>query len=132
MQRQHRLREGEAVKLRMLALISVMLCATSLSGCASFIVHAGRPLQDVGWRESLQVGESTREEVLSVLGEPVGRGRALLPIDEGDASRTVWTYYYEEATMKDARRLFLFVFLDGELYDGYLWFSSLPGPMPVD
>jgi hypothetical protein len=54
------------------------------------------------------------------------QGRALLPIDEGDAPRTVLTYYYEQATMQDARRLFLFVFLDGDRYDGYLWFSSLP------
>jgi len=110
-----------------MALAALALCAVGLTGCATVMFQAGRPLQDAEWREALQVGSSTREDVLRVLGEPVGQGRALLPIDESDSPRTVFTYYYEQATTQDARRLFLFVFLDGDRYDGYLWFSSLPG-----
>ena len=35
-------------------------------------------------------------------------------------------YYREEATPSDAHRMFLFVFLHQDRYEGYLWFSSLP------
>jgi len=108
--------------------VAFALSAVCLTGCATVMFQAGRPLQDEDWRDTLRVGQSSREDVLRVLGEPVGRGRALLPIDEGDAPRNVLTYYYEQATMQDARRLFLFIFLDGDRYDGYLWFSSLPAP----
>jgi len=38
----------------------------------------------------------------------------------------MWSYYYEEGTLKDARRIFLFVYFDQDMYDGYMWFSSLP------
>lgn len=39
----------------------------------------------------------------------------------------MWSYYYEEGTLKDDRRMFLFVyFTPDNLYEGYLWFSSLP------
>jgi hypothetical protein len=111
-----------------LGVIATIGCAALVTGCASIVVRGGRPLQTAGWQEALHVGTSTREEVMRVLGEPIGQGRALLPVDVGEDPRTVWTYYYEEATMEDARRLFLFVFLNGERYDGYLWFSSLPAP----
>lgn len=115
------------MKSRSLAAIAATCSVALLTGCVSLEIRSGRPLQDPDWRQALHVGASTREDVLRVLGEPAGRGRALLPVDEGEVPRTVWSYYYEEATMKDARRLFLFVFLDGDSYDGYLWFSSLPG-----
>jgi hypothetical protein len=69
--------------------------------------------------------ESTREEVLAVLGAPEGKGREMLPMTA--APRTTWQYYYEEGTLQDARRTFLFVYFDGDLYDGYFWVSSLPG-----
>lgn len=114
------------MKSRAVAFTATVVLTMFAAGCVSIEVRSGKSLRDPNWQEALEVGTSTREEVLGVLGEPVGRGRALLPVDEGDSPRTVWTYYYEEATMEDARRLFLFVFLEGDRYDGYLWFSSLP------
>ena len=114
------------MKSRALALTATIALVMFAAGCASISLRSGQALRDPNWGEKLEVGTSSRDDVLSVLGEPVGRGRALLPVDEGDAPRTVWTYYYEEASMEDARRLFLFVFLEGDRYDGYLWFSSLP------
>ena len=43
-----------------------------------------------------------------------------------DSPRDLWVYYYEEGSLSDARRTFLFVFFLGDQYDGYMWFSSLP------
>ncbi len=40
--------------------------------------------------------------------------------------RVMWSYYYEEGTLQDVRRTFLFVYFDGDLFDGYFWVSSLP------
>ena len=73
---------------------------------------------------ALRPGESTRADVLAALGEPSGKGRAMLPIHP--KPRTMWFYYYGEATMQDIRRVLLFVYFDGEKYDGYMWFSSFP------
>ena len=42
-----------------------------------------------------------------------------------------WTYYYEAGTFRDARRQYLWVYFDGDVYDGYMWFSSLGGQLAV-
>jgi hypothetical protein len=105
-----------------LLLICLMVLLISVSGC-SINYRAGR-LPDVASLEtSLHPGKSTQEDVAKVLGEPFGKGKEMLPI--GLKPRTLWSYYYEEGSLQDARRLFLFVFLDGDKYDGYMWFSSL-------
>jgi hypothetical protein len=113
------------------ALATALLIASSLlaTGCISARLEMGRRV-DPGLLETrLRIGQSTRADVLATLGEPSGRGRGLLPIDA--APKTVWAYYYEEGViesseLKDSRRLFLWVYLDGDRYDGYMWFSSLP------
>jgi hypothetical protein len=82
--------------------------------------------------ESLQIGKSTQADVLAVLGKPNGEGVTMLPIDA--KARKMWSYYYEEGTVKvrdgggidaDMRRTFLFIYFDDDSYDGYMWFSSL-------
>lgn len=96
-------------------------------------IRAGKK-PDVGaLTKSLQVGKSTQQAVQAALGNPDGRGRSMLPWQS--SPRTVWSYYYEEGVIdmgganSDDRRIFLFVFFDGDRYDGYLWFSSLkPSP----
>ena len=73
----------------------------------------------------LTVGESGMIEVEKILGKPYGKGRSLLPFQ--DTVVNVWSYYYEEGTLEDDRRTFLFVYIDDEeKYSGYMWFSSLP------
>ncbi len=58
----------------------------------------------------------------------------MLPID--DEMRDTWTYYYEEGSVNadegssagvsaESRRIFLFVYFEKGIYDGYMWFSSL-------
>jgi hypothetical protein len=118
---------GAAACLRGFA--ALLVAVGLVTGCGTFNVRVGkRP--DVGVLQgTLKPGASTREQVRAALGEPYGRGRTMLPWHA--SPRTVWSYYYEEATISlgggesDDRRIFLFVFLDGDRYDGHLWFSSL-------
>jgi hypothetical protein len=60
---------------------------------------------------------------------------ARLPIDPRPNAGAMWSYYYEEALVRDilsqhpsieSRRIFVFVFFDEDRYEGYMWFSSLP------
>ncbi len=114
---------------RLLAFGLVIVSSVAVSGCISGRMEMGRRVDPARLETSLRIGESTRADVLAALGQPNGRGRGLLPIDA--TVKTVWSYYYEESTiesneLKDSRRMFLWVYLDGDRYDGYMWFSSLP------
>ena len=84
-----------------------------------------RPNTDV-LEKSFSLGESTRADVVSVLGEPSGKGRAELPMDPKRRTISIWSYFYMEATQQEARGMWLFVYFDEDRYDGYMWFSSLP------
>jgi hypothetical protein len=119
----HSLQEKPSIPRQSVALLFLVLAITlTTSGC-NIQMRAGRLPDMQALEGSLQPGESTRLDVLRVLGEPFGRGREMLPI--GQKPRTLWSYYYEEGSLQDDRRMFLFIFLDGDKYDGYMWFSSL-------
>lgn len=112
-------------------LVAGLLVASSLAGtgCISARMEVGRRIDPALLETSLRIGASTRADVLAALGEPHGRGRGLLPIDA--APKTVWSYFYEQTViesseLRDSRRMFLWIYLDGDRYDGYMWFSSLP------
>ncbi len=94
-----------------------------VAGCGDFRMEVGRRPNLDPLETSLRVGQSSSADVLAALGTPEGKGMAMLPIDA--KPRMVWSYYYEEGSMKDDRRIFLFVFLIEDRYDGYMWFSSL-------
>jgi len=111
---------SQFVKLRVLYLL---LFSPIALGCDIRMRIGNRPNTDL-LETALRVGESTRADVLAALGQPFGTGKAMLPIDP--KPRTMWSYYYEEGDLKDARRIFLFVYFDQDRYDGYMWFSSLP------
>ena len=119
-----RLREGLG-RLAGIGILSLVVVFSPMAaGCGNIRIRMGnRPDTDV-LEESLRLEESTRADVLAVLGLPYGKGRVMLPIDT--KPRTIWSYYYEEGDLKDARRIFLFVYFDQDRYDGYMWFSSLP------
>ncbi len=96
-----------------------------LAGCLDVRVRAGTSVDERLLEQSLVMGKSTMDDVRNVLGEPFGRGASMLPMQ--DAPRTMWSYYYEEGTLKDDRRKFLFVYFSPDnRYEGYMWFSSLP------
>lgn len=108
-----------------LSAFSLLLASLLLQGCVEFKMRAGtRP--DVSLLEQkLEMNVSTKEEVATLLGQPFGTGGAMLPFH--DAPRDMWSYYYEEGTLEDDRRLFLFVYFNAAgRYEGYMWFSSLP------
>ena len=107
-------------------LLASILCAICLTtGCSDITIRTGVPPDITALGAQLRSHESNQQEVLSVLGRPYGEGRALMPFDT--RAKTVWTYYYEEGTLEDFRRTFLFVFFEDNRFDGYLWFSSFPG-----
>ena len=127
----HRIDRYHGVSSRsMYCLVFFLLSLILLSiwGCGGPVIKFGRMPDTTRLEESLKPETSTRDDVLEVLGEPRNGGGAMLPLH--DSPRDMWVYYYEEGTMTDDRRIFLFVFFKEDLYDGYLWFSSLHGTNP--
>ena len=108
-------------------LIMAILSAFLFSACMDMQFRMGKKTNPEVLEKALRPGVSNSKDVLAALGEPFGKGMAMLPITH-ETPRTMWTYYYGEADMKDGRGMYLFVFLDRDLYDGYMWFSSLQRP----
>lgn len=109
------------IYLLLLFLIFISLLS---NGCMDIHMRIGkRPNPDV-LEKNLRIGQSSTSDILAALGEPDGKGREMLPIVQ--QPRTLWSYYYEEGDLKDSRRIFLFVFIKQDRYNGYMWFSSLP------
>lgn len=102
----------------------VVLLLLGCAGCGNVRYYVSRQIELDAIESRLRMKESTREDVLAVLGPPEGKGREMLPMTP--SPRTLWSYYYEEGTFQDARRVFLFVYFDGDIFDGYFWVSSLP------
>jgi len=73
--------------------------------------------------EELTPQVSTKEDVLHVLGPPRGYGMAKMI--EVAGPRTIWYYESMDASSMKIRIAMLLVFFDGELFDGYMWFSSI-------
>jgi len=112
------------LRLLTLGCLVMLLLSPIALGCGDIRMRIGNRPNTDRLETALRVGESTRADVRAALGEPFGTGRSMLPIDP--APRTVWSYYYEEGDLKEARRIFLFVYFNQDRYDGYMWFSSLP------
>ena len=116
-----------------------LICLLSLlsASCSSTNYYAGTRPVTAALETTLRPGKSTPAEVIAALGKPNGRrGAIMLPILDKQARET-WTYYFEKGYVKatdsgaldmDSWRTFLFVYFDDGVYDGYLWFSSLPQP----
>jgi len=100
-------------------MLAIALLA-ALGGCASKIVYGTLP--DTDALKSLQVGKSRGDEVKSVLGEP--RGKGMVHFGEVEAMRNLWSYEYTEVEGQAIRLKMLLVFMDGDTFDGYLWFSA--------
>jgi len=102
----------------------VALLLLGCTGCGNVRFYVSRQIDLDALESQLRIKESTRKDVLAVLGAPEGKGREMLPMTP--APRTMWSYYFEEGTLQDARRTFLFVYFDGDIFDGYFWVSSIP------
>lgn len=71
---------------------------------------------------SLKRGESTEADVLLALGEPLGRGMARLSASA--APRKVLQFELRQVQGGIGRQTVLLVFLEGERFDGYVWYAS--------
>ena len=119
-------RDGMARARRRAVAIGIALAAALLvQGCVEIRMRVGARPDVTVLETKLEMRRSTRDDVRALLGTPFGEGAAMLPFH--DSPRDMWSYYYEEGTLKDDRRMFLFVYFTAdERYDGYMWFSSLP------
>jgi hypothetical protein len=115
--------------------IAIIVVAAAVSGCGQLNIRLGSlpPMERL--ERDLVIGQSTRVDIERVLGRPTAEGRSLLPVDPEGKTYNLWTYYYAEAEIvglkgKDARGLYLYIYLDGDRYQGYLWFSSLRQSIP--
>ena len=102
----------------------VALLLLGCAGCGNIRFYVSHQIDLDAIESRLRLKESTREDVEAVLGAPEGKGREMLPMTPDP--RSMWSYYYEEGTLQDVRRVFLFVYFDGDVFDGYFWVSSLP------
>jgi len=113
------------MKMRIILLMIVLL---GLGGCGTVQFRIGNEFNPGVLERALKTGISTRANVKALLGKPYGTGKTLMPFH--DSPRTVWTYFYEIGNVDfgggnshDHRR-YLFVYFDGDFYDGYMWFDS--------
>lgn len=117
---------------RAMAWLVTLTFAWLLTACGTVRIEAGTTF-DTGKLESeLRPGISTQRDVEAALGQPYGKGGALLPFH--DAPRVTWTYFQERGdidlgsgSMND-QRVYLFVFFRGDTYDSYMWFTSALAP----
>lgn len=73
--------------------------------------------------ESLMPQISTKADVLQALGPP--RGYGVASMQGVERPRTIWYYESSEIKGKTVRLAMILVFFEGEIYDGYMWFSSM-------
>lgn len=123
-------RRGGSARLGLVSLLALAGAACAADGMRW---QTGRIPDVDALEQRLVVGQSTAEEVRTVLGEPAGEGAVMMPkIDQ--KSRRLWSYYYSRNMVRgtdggasgDSRRIALFVYFDDGRLDGYQWFSTLP------
>jgi hypothetical protein len=119
--------------VRTIAAIVASALALLLISCGTIRMEAGAPF-DPGKLESvLRTGVSTQSDVRAALGEPYGKGGALLPFH--DAPRITWTYFQERGSVDMGKgdmndeRVYCFVFFAGDKFDSYMWFTSAMTPV---
>lgn len=99
--------------------LSLVLCGVVTSACIS--LKYGSPLVTEGL-EALQLGESTRADVLLALGQPRGNGSVRLRQDP--EPRDIMFYEFIQTNGKNVELEILLVFMLEDAYDGSLWFAS--------
>lgn len=119
---------------RWLAACLAALVALLLAACGTVQVEGGAPFDPGRLESALRPGISTQVDVTAALGEPYGKGGALLPFH--DRPRTAWTYFLERGNVDlgkgemNDERVYLFVFFAGDKFDSYMWFTSVLSPTP--
>ncbi len=91
-------------------------------GCSIPPISDGRPAP-TNRLESLETGVSTKIDVRAALGEPRGNGMVHHTTDPA-TRRSIWYFEYVQAKDDQLGLKILLVFLDGDTYDGHLWFAA--------
>ena len=106
----------------------ILISLLTVSGCGTINYKTGKNFEPSLLESRLISGVSNCAQVQKTLGTPFGKGLALMPYHA--SPRTIWTYYFDEGSLNlsggdntDKQKL-LFVFLDGDTYEGYMWFDS--------
>jgi len=112
----------------------ILTLALFTAACSMDInLHMGHRPDPAGLEQRLRIGESSTVDVVAVLGPPDAKGEVMLPLQQ--RPMVMWLYSYEEIATRlilpvtnthDPRSLVMFVFFDGDTYQGSLWASSLP------
>ena len=106
----------------MLVQTILLMTILGLSGCADLRLRMGTETQPQNIESVLRFDESTQSDVRQLFGAPDGVGAYVSPIT-GEYS-TVWSYYFAEGTMKTMDDIYLFVYFDNDIYEGYLWLKN--------
>ena len=109
-------------------LVLLILAATSACSPSASVGHMP-PVAPL--TSDLVIGVSTRNDVRRSLGDPSGEGEYLFIADY--RPREVWLYHEMKLTdakavhdtiVMNMRHQVLLVFLKGDRYDGYMWYSN--------
>ncbi len=102
--------------------LALLLVSMLLAGCAMGPIDLGRPIPTDRLAQ-LKPGTSGLPDVLAVLGEPQGRGKAVLP---GAPPLDLLLYESDrmEGTKMRMKMLIVFVHRSTGVYEGYMWFNS--------
>jgi hypothetical protein len=103
------------------AALIVLTLAGLLGGCATTVEYGTLP--PTSKLKQLTPGVTSSSDVIRILGEPQGKG--VLHLAGHAGQRTIWSYEYTRAEGAKVQLKILMVLLDGNVYDGHLWFSSV-------
>jgi len=106
--------------IRLLKGVAPVLLTLVIAGCMT-VSFGVMPQTDR--LDKLVIGESQREDVLLVLGQPRGEGAA--DVSPEFDKRAIWFYEFVESDGQAVQLKMLLVYFVGDVYDGYLWFSSV-------
>ena len=108
--------------------ISILMLLMILNGCGTIYYQTGRSFIPDRLETVLEPGKSSTLKIKEVLGEPFGKGQALMPFHE--SPRIVWTYFIDQGSYNlnsgdvEEKRKYLYLFIYEDKYEGYMWFGS--------
>jgi hypothetical protein len=108
--------------MRLEKLAVVGLLSVSVAACVVVPLDIGRSPRIELLESALEVGRTTRGQVLEIVGPPAGVGRVNLAFHS--EPRILWNYVHQAGDLNDPRQTLLWVFFDGDVYEGYMWLST--------